>query len=369
MIKTDKKNIVLTEITPIPSSFGNISKGVSAAFVGFLDNNLVLIGGCNFPEIPAVQKGKKVFYRDILMLKNDEWKKIGELPKELAYGVSITTSDGIFCVGGQNNETSSSAAYKISFDKQMKNATVEELPNLPVTFDNGAGALVDNSIYIVGGNQNGSASSDVWFLNLDSKQSWVQAPALPVQGGLVQPSATGTADNKFLIFGGFTPPSGDSLCVVYNSTWSYSPLTQPNWVQKHSFPSNDDTVALSGSAATSIKDSLILFVGGVNKSIFENAMNRNIYLSQARQDMNTELEEKLLKEASEYMHYEPDWYQFNNHLWLYNIKSDSWSDLGVFPELALAGTSITSKDNEIYVINGEIKPGVRIPKIWKVEFR
>ncbi|HPM11700.1 MAG: cyclically-permuted mutarotase family protein [Paludibacter sp.] len=367
MKKTEHHNIKLTEVTPIPSSLGGISKGISASFAGFLDNNLVVIGGCNFPEIPAAQKGKKVFYKDILMLKSGAWIKIGNLPQELAYGVSITTTDAIFCIGGQNNEISSSAVYKISFEKQKHHAIVEELPNLPVTFDNGAGAMLDNSIYIAGGNQNGSASSDVWLLDLDLGNGWVPAPPLPVKGGLVQPVAAGTT-SKLYVIGGFVPPLNDVLCEVNHAVWSYAPLHASTWEEKQPFLINEAKMSLSGSAAAVIRDSLILFVGGVNKSVFEYAMNRNIYLSQAKEDNNDKLVEQLLKEAGEYMHHEPDWYRFNNHLWLYHIHSNSWSDLGAFPELALAGTSLAVKNHEVYIINGETKPGIRTPKIWRVEF-
>ena len=82
-----------TEVESIPASFGNISKGVSASFVGLLDEKLIVAGGCNFPDISAAEGGKKVFYKDILLFDRNNWEKIGELPEPLAYGISVTTED------------------------------------------------------------------------------------------------------------------------------------------------------------------------------------------------------------------------------------------------------------------------------------
>ena len=98
--KDEIPQLTWLEVKSIPESFGGISKGVSAAFTGILDGNLIVAGGCNFPGVPAAEGGKKVYYRDILMLDGSEWKKIGELPEEVAYGVSVVTDDKLIFVGG-----------------------------------------------------------------------------------------------------------------------------------------------------------------------------------------------------------------------------------------------------------------------------
>ena len=42
-----------------------LPKGVSAPFAGFIGDWLVVAGGCNFPDIPASEGGKKVYYPGI----------------------------------------------------------------------------------------------------------------------------------------------------------------------------------------------------------------------------------------------------------------------------------------------------------------
>lgn len=67
----------------------NGEQGVSAPFAGSIYQNLIVAGGCNFPDVPAAKGGTKRFYADIYELPhpdknpNGQWHKIGELPKAL----------------------------------------------------------------------------------------------------------------------------------------------------------------------------------------------------------------------------------------------------------------------------------------------
>ena len=172
-------NIYTTEFYPVSAEFGNISKGISASFAGLIDDNLIVAGGCNFPDVPAADGGKKVFYNDILQFDGKKWEKTGEL----AYGVSVTIPDGLLFVGGRNNDFFSSAVYRIRIDKTL---SINILPALPVNFDNGAGAVLDNVLCIAGGNQNGKPSSDVWRLELTDAKEWKRCKPIPSKP-LIQP--------------------------------------------------------------------------------------------------------------------------------------------------------------------------------------
>lgn len=69
--------VYLTEFYPVPAEFGNISKGNFASFAGLIDDNLIVAGGCNFPDVPADDGGKKIFYKDILQFYGKKWEKTG----------------------------------------------------------------------------------------------------------------------------------------------------------------------------------------------------------------------------------------------------------------------------------------------------
>ena len=70
------------------------TQGVAASFAGSHDGLLLVAGGCNFPDTPAAEGGSKKFYADIYALNltaNDaKWQKVGQLPKALAYGASVS---------------------------------------------------------------------------------------------------------------------------------------------------------------------------------------------------------------------------------------------------------------------------------------
>ena len=48
-----------------PTNEPGIEKGVSACFAGTAGNSLVMAGGCNFPDTPAAEGGRKRYYQGI----------------------------------------------------------------------------------------------------------------------------------------------------------------------------------------------------------------------------------------------------------------------------------------------------------------
>ena len=106
----------------------------------------------------------------------------------------------------------------------------------------------------------------------------------------------------------------------------------------------------------------------MNRQIFEDALNRNYYLSTSKDTDTDTLTNRLRTEAAEYLLHPVEWYRFNDEVWLYNVNRKEWKSIGNFPQAALAGASVASNGKEIYILNGEIKPGIRTPKIWKITF-
>ena len=69
-----------------------LAKGVSAPFAGFVGNRLIVAGGCNFPDVPAAEGGRKKFYNAVYAIdvnvENCRWRYLSSLPFPVAYGVS-----------------------------------------------------------------------------------------------------------------------------------------------------------------------------------------------------------------------------------------------------------------------------------------
>ena len=367
--------VTWTESDSIPASFGNISKGVSAAFVGFQNDKLVVAGGCNFPNTPAANGGKKVFYNDILTFDGKTWTKAGELPRELAYGASVNLPDVLLCIGGRNNDFFSASVFSLTFDKKSGKALIDSLPALPVKMDNFGGAVLDSVIYVVGGNQNGAPSADVWELDLRRKNGWVKLPSIPSRP-LIQPLAI-AQNGALYVFGGYDNPrkisadfyskktTNDTAAFVSQAVWKYTPKTK-TWTKTADYPAGKEGYSLSGGAAAPIADSLILTFSGVNQSVFEEALNRNFFLSHYADSQDKKTLEKLNAEAKMYLFHASDWYKFNPRLMLFNTKNNTWQTLWDFPQAALAGASAVNAGNIVYVVNGELKPGIRTPRIGKI---
>ena len=364
-----------TEVESIPASFGKISKGVSAAFVGLIDDKLVVAGGCNFPDISAAEGGKKVFYNEILMLNGSKWEKIGELPYELAYGVSVNLQDTLLFIGGRNNDFFSAAVYRIWLDHGTGKAMIDSLTPLSVSIDNASGSMLDNIIYIMGGIQDNRPTSEMYSLDLKKPIQWEKRPSIPSRS-LIQ-SVMVAQKGALYVFGGYDVRSvilsrknefrkdTTLLAKVSQTVWKFSP-DENKWTKVSDYPSDGEFSSLSGGVGAALCDSLILTVGGVNKLIFEEALNRNLYLSKNTDNQLDTLTSRMRSEAKSYMLHSAEWYKFNSDLILFNTVKNTWIHSGQFSQAALAGSSVVSNDKEIYIVNGELKPGVRTPKIWKI---
>ena len=87
-------------------------------------------------------------------------------------------------------------------------------------------------------------------------------------------------------------------------------------------------------------------VGGVNKDIFLDAVNHP---------------------KPGYMTHPAEWYRFNPFVCIY--ENGAWKIAGTEKIAARAGTTLAKHGNDIYVIGGELKPGVRTPDIYRLTFK
>lgn len=346
----DASEISLEKMYGFPTEDTGFLKGVSALYAGVIDGNLLIAGGCNFPDIPAADGGKKVFYQDVYMapLSSDtifKWKKIGTLPQAAAYGVTISTEKGLICVGGTTATHSLSDVFLLSLQKDT--LRTDTLPSLPVTIDNMAGALSGDLLYIVGGNVNGVPSSAVYVLDLsDMTEGWRKKTDIP-GNPRVQPVCV-VQDGKLYVWGGFAPAVGERQASLSVSGYVYDPETKEWSSVATPCDSEGNEVSLGGGVGTPFGEGMILCTGGVNKDIFLKAL-QGIYT------------------GKEYLSHPAEWYQFNRNLLLYHLQTDEWTTLGKYEQGARAGAVMVSQDGYHYMINGELKPGIRTNDIYRIK--
>ena len=181
-------------------------EGVSAPFAGMSKGSLLVAGGCNFPGKPAAEGGEKVFYRDIYELENpasykSNWKKAGQLPEALAYGVAVPVPEGLVCIGGTNGKESSAKVFLL--EKQKSGIKCVNLPALPQALDNMAGAIGGGYIYVAGGQTNGTSSRNE--MGTPSRHTWCGTSATCRCGAKQRCDQLLLPDGRFPACRRFTP--------------------------------------------------------------------------------------------------------------------------------------------------------------------
>lgn len=132
-----KQNTMInwTKLPDLPGAADTASLGVSAPFAGIHNGVLIVAGGCNFPDKPVTEGGAKRYYSEIFVLLPEGWKEIDRLPRPVAYGATVSTPEGIVCIGGNNSDSSLVEVSRISYNPTKGEVAVCALP--PLTVSNG----------------------------------------------------------------------------------------------------------------------------------------------------------------------------------------------------------------------------------------
>lgn len=127
---TPKKDLTsarweLCHITGFPSQEEGMENGVSACYAGALGGKLIMAGGCNFPDVPASDGGKKKFYAaDITADSVLNWRMVGELPFASAYGVATVYNDRLICAGGTDGTRSLTDVFSVRLKEDAWNTVI-----------------------------------------------------------------------------------------------------------------------------------------------------------------------------------------------------------------------------------------------------
>lgn len=372
---TSKPNNIMinwSKLPDLPGMADTASLGVSAPFAGISNGKLVVAGGCNFPDKPVTEGGVKKYYSDIFTLdlsdKNAQWKKAGNLPLPVAYGASVTTPEGVVCIGGNNSTDFLADVHLLSTSDNDGSVHICRLTSLPVPMDNLSATYTDHTVYVAGGNENKSPGNSIFAMKLDKNLDgdWEKLPDIPGPAR-VQPvlAAQKSADGiRIYLAGGFQPLSGDTDAIVPSDMLSFHPGTK-EWITETELPLFDNGArrTFTGGCAVAYKDSSILFMGGVNYDRFLAAVNRPKLIEKAEADGDTALVGTLQEEGKSYMFHPVEWYKFNTALLQYNTFTKEWTNLGEYEQLARAGAGAILKGDSLIIVNGELKPGIRTPQV------
>lgn len=314
----------------LPSLDATPNKGVAGAFGGFSNDWLILAGGANFPKSVPWEGGVKQWYRTAYIRKagspNQEWiVLLDALPRPLAYGASIQLEKGVLCIGGCDDEQFYSEVFLLTV--QGDSIRIDSnYPSLPVSLANMTASLIDNKVFVAGGQESmhvQSASSNFFMLDLaDIKAGWKALPSWPgaPRGYAVSAGQSDGFDKCFYLFSGRN--YHDDVVDVLTDGYAYNPRLKTWKKLKGYFP-------VMAGAAVAFGANHILFLGAVPQMI-------------AGSDFHP---------------------GFDNKLRVYHTITNTFIEKETVPFSVPVTSPIIKHDNSILLGSGEIKPGIRTPYI------
>lgn len=371
MNKTTTNLEITWQRIPTDGLTGNLQKGVSASYAAICHDKLLVAGGCNFPNKLGFEGGVKVYYDDIVMMDTtilDKWTHVGKLPKPAAYGVSIRlSSNETLWIGGNIGNESLKNVYSVSLQRSGE-PKLDSLPFLPATMDNFAGCAIENSVFVGGGNVNDMPSNDFYSIDIKNDSIWKKLPPFP---GIprVQPVMAGIKNaerNYVYLLGGFFGGDKFHLPEMAKDVYRYC-VEDSTWekVGEQIDPDTQKPFSLAGAVAMPLQNRYILCMGGVNYDIFLNAITTQYNINFNRLLTDEEKKQKNNAFSKIYMTQPIAYYKFNPECRIFDTKTNQWQTIDVTQNAARAGATLVFEDNTFYLVQGELKPGVRTPITWK----
>lgn len=313
------------QLPPIPDR-----EGFAGSFAGVSGGALIVAGGANFPDKRPWEGGTKLWYDSVFVLEKPDgaWKLAGKLPRPLGYGVSVTTKDGIVCIGGSSAQGHHADVFVLNWHNGKLATT--PLPPLPRPCANMSGALVGNTLYVAGGIATPDATTALktfWALDLDSaKAGWREMEPWPGRERML--ATAGASDGSFFLFSGTAlraGPDGKPVREWLRDAYRYTP--GQGWKHIADLP----RISVAAPSPAPATNGTLLVLGGDTGA-----------------QVNTPPTEHK---------------GFPRDVLAYDVKADAWRVVGEVP-FSLVTTTAVEWNGRIVIPGGEAKPGVRSPRVW-----
>jgi cyclically-permuted mutarotase family protein len=337
--------------------------GVAGAFAGVSNDVLLIAGGSNFPDKKPWQGGHKAYLADIYILqkKSDHtfsWYTSTpfHLPEKLAYGSSVTTANGVVCIGGETETGYSNKVFLMQWDHAQQKLMIKDLPSLPVALANACAALIGTTIYVAGGENAQHALKSCFSMDLTQPAGWNSLPDLPV----AMSHSVAVAQSGCLYVIGGRSKTASGISDLHGTVYCYEP-DKKKWQQLNPIPDGH----LAAANAVPWRKRFILVIAGDNGRLFHRLETFNAKIAAEKSDSAR----KLLESGKlNLIDHHPG---FCRDVLQYDTKNDRWTRIGKLPGFGPVTTRAVLWDGDIFIPGGEIKPGTRTRDIlmgkWPVQ--
>ena len=339
--------------------FNNQSKsiGVAGPIVGVINNKLIVAAGANFPDKMPWQGGKKAYYNNIVIFKKEKGQVLQEtiapsLVSNIAYAANCSTPFGIVFAGGENELGLSDKVYLLKWDEASNNLLQTKLPDLPVKTTNGSLVCIDKILYFLGGETLVNTTNQFFSLNLNKiNDGWTMLPAIPKPLSNTVVVAQYLNGQKQIYLMGGRAKQKNGISDFSSDVYSFD-IHLKRWDKKKSLP-----YPISAGTGAVVTEKYILLFGGDRGEQF-NKVERTI--SSINLEKDELRKENLITIKNKLLESHPG---FSNEILLYNTQKNVWVSNGFIPFNTSVTTNVVQWGDEIIIPSGEIKAGVRTPRI------
>lgn len=320
-----------SQLAPLPDA-----EGFAGAFAGATGGGIIVAGGANFPAGRPWEGGRKAWHDGIFFLGADpasagpqSWRRVGRLPRPLAYGASVPHRDMVVCVGGSGPAEHHRDVFTIAWNRGTLDVTM--LPPLPRPLAQHCAAVVGDHLYVAGGTEAPAAvEATRTFLRLDlasPSAGWKELDPWPGPGRIL--ATAGTLDGAFLLVGGAGLQAGADAApsrIWLRDAYRYTPGV--GWRRIADLP----RPAVAAPSPAPAHGSRLLILGGDDGGDVATPHERH-----------------------------PG---FRRDVLVYDGKEDRWSTGPDLP-FALVTTPAFVWQDALVIPGGEVRPGVRSTTIWQ----
>ena len=317
------------QLPPLPEP-----RGVAAPFAGVSGEALIVAGGANFPDKMPWEGGRKVWHDKVWVLEKPDgtWREAGKLPRPLAYGVSVSVTGAVVCIGGSDAERHYGDVILLVWQGGKLETQPRAIPGpLPVPLANAAGAVdVKENVYVACGSTGPGekrSSNRVFRAGWRAKVlEWRELPPLPAEPRILPVAAA--SGEVFYLFGGAALEAKDGKTVrrCLRDAWSYTEAD--GWKRLADMPKP----VVAAPSPAPVTGGKVLLISGDDGSLAGFMPEEN----------------------------HPG---FPKTILSYNVAANTWTGAGEVPAPRATVPCVPWR-GQFVIPGGEVRPGVRSPEVW-----